>query len=393
MGIKDQKVLKGADHALTEPKRNERQIFNPLVDGVKWVEKYSDDIESFFERLPEFLCKIIATFAVFTFGATLRGEWVIILVTAMKQFDGTHEDGSNHTFADVFRHLTMDKLKMSHFGHFFFGAHIVSYSIYFLIGGFLHWYFYVRRRDRAHEWKCQPTKWLPAELELHEIMVGSLSLLVTGTFSAALACYIYNGNPSTVYYRFDQYGWWWFFAQFAVIFIYQDYTTYVMHRMYHTPFLYKHFHKLHHKYKQPTAFSVVAIHPVEIMHIQLTMCLPLFVIPVHWLAFYTVAIYTYVHGIIDHSGINFKAQWWQPWQPDADFHDQHHEFFHVNFGFNIQLWDRLHGTMRKMDKVYTEETFHGMDRKTKKALPNDQQVLTQANGVCATGIDGKVKAN
>lgn len=52
--------------------------------------------------------------------------------------------------------------------------------------------------------------------------------------------------------------------------------------MYHTPFLYKNFHKLHHKYKQPTAFSVTAIHPVEIMHTQMTLCLPLFLFPVHW---------------------------------------------------------------------------------------------------------------
>ena len=89
----------------------------------------------------------------------------------------------------------------------------------------------------------------------------------------------------------------------------QDYVTYWMHRMYHLPSLYRdghrdhsndsanwakltfqlkrlnlpklnarkcirmsthdrrHFHKLHHTYKQPTAFSVTAIHPVEFVHI------------------------------------------------------------------------------------------------------------------------------
>lgn len=62
----------------------------------------------------------------------------------------------------------------------------------------------------------------------------------------------------------------------------QDYVTYWLHRIYHLPYLYKHFHKLHHKYKQPTAWSVTAIHPVESTHIQMTLVLPLFVIPVHW---------------------------------------------------------------------------------------------------------------
>lgn len=55
-----------------------------------------------------------------------------------------------------------------------------------------------------------------------------------------------------------------------------------MHRIYHYPYLYKKFHKVHHKYVQPTAFSVTAIHPVEIINVQFTIALPMFVIPVHW---------------------------------------------------------------------------------------------------------------
>lgn len=132
-----------------------------------------------------------------------------------------------------------------------------------------------------------------------------------------------------------------------------------MHRIYHTPFLYKHFHKLHHKYKQPTAFSVTAIHPVESLSIQVVYLVPLYTIPVHWALYYGIMMYVYYHGIIDHSGVNFKAFWWQPWQPDAIFHDNHHQYFHVNFGFNIYYWDKLHGTYRLRDRVYTEEIFYG----------------------------------
>ncbi|XP_026322079.1 methylsterol monooxygenase 2-2-like isoform X2 [Hyposmocoma kahamanoa] len=335
------------------------KYWDPLQQGVKWIERYAEPLEKFFERLPEFISTFVATLAVFTFGSILRGEWVIILVTALKQISGHTQSNQNITTEEIFSLFTEQNLKMENFGIIFIGAHVVSLSMYFLIGGFLHWYFYVKRRNTAKEWKIQPDKWLSPELERHEIMVGTFALLITGSCSALLACYIFNGNPSTVYFQFDEYGWLWFFLQFPVIFIYSDYTTYIMHRMYHTPWLYKNFHKLHHKYKQPTAFSVTAIHPVEITHIQLTMCLPLFTIPVHWLSFYSVALYIYYHGIIDHSGINFKAQWWQPWQPDADFHDKHHEFFHCNFGFNMVLWDKLHGTMRKQNRLYTEDTYHG----------------------------------
>ncbi|KAJ8957184.1 hypothetical protein NQ318_007746 [Aromia moschata] len=139
----------------------------------------------------------------------------------------------------------------------------------------------------------------------------------------------------------------------------EDYCTYWLHRIYHLPFLYKWFHKLHHKYKQPTAFATTAIHPFESLHIQMTLVLPLFVVPLHWCPFYIVALYTYYHGIIDHSGINFKSYWWQPWQPDAIFHDNHHQYFHVNFAFNIEIWDKIHGTYRRKDRVYREDIFYG----------------------------------
>lgn len=67
-----------------------------------------------------------------------------------------------------------------------------------------------------------------------------------------------------------------------IFIIWQDYLTYWHHRMYHTPFLYKHFHKLHHTYKQPTAFSVTAIHPVEFLHMQCVLISPMFLVPTHW---------------------------------------------------------------------------------------------------------------
>ena len=62
--------------------------------------------------------------------------------------------------------------------------------------------------------------------------------------------------------------------------------------------------------------------------------------------------YIYYHGIIDHSGINFKAYWWQPWQPACIFHDNHHQYFHVNFGFNIEYWDKV----RSDSHVYFMQT-------------------------------------
>ena len=94
-------------------------------------------------------------------------------------------------------------------------------------------------------------------------------------------------------------------------------------------------------------------------------------------------LYIYYHGIVDHSGINFKvvflvfmkldsnknfqALWWQPWQPDCIFHDNHHQYFHVNFGFNIEYWDHFHGTSRQKDKIYREDIFWGKGKDVAEA--------------------------
>uniref|UniRef100_A0A8D8UJ81 Lathosterol oxidase n=2 Tax=Cacopsylla melanoneura TaxID=428564 RepID=A0A8D8UJ81_9HEMI len=158
---------------------------------------------------------------------------------------------------------------------------------------------------------------------------------------------------------------------FAVGGFLHDYSTYWNHRLYHTPFLYKNFHKVHHRYKQPTAFSVTAIHPVEMLHIQICLMLPLFVIPVHYVPFQVIAIYTFYHGIIVHSGVDLKSFWWQPWQPDPMFHDNHHQYFHVNFGFNIFLWDKIHGTYRKKDRIYREYLFSGKGKPIHEATKEE----------------------
>ncbi|XP_067010446.2 uncharacterized protein [Anabrus simplex] len=359
--------------AVMEPKEKEvksRIGFDPMA--VTWMEKYSDTMDKIWSRIPSFLAKCIVTASVFTLGATMRGEWLVVLVHIAKYF-GFQTGEATKDFSLNWSEFSLESIYLKNLGYYWLAASFVSYGMYFAIGGFLHWFWYVRRRDHPEEWKCQPHKFLPPELERHEIMVGSFSLLLTSSFTATLACYISNGGWSMIYYEFDEYTWWWWFVQWPAIFIYQDYATYWLHRIYHTPFLYKHFHKLHHKYKQPTAFSVTAIHPVEIMHIQICLCAPIFIVPIHFIPFYVVALYTYYHGIIDHSGINFKAFWWQPWQPDAIFHDNHHQYFHVNFAFNIYIWDKLHGTYRQKDRIYTEDTFYGVGKSIADATDSELQ--------------------
>ncbi|XP_037073673.1 delta(7)-sterol 5(6)-desaturase-like [Pollicipes pollicipes] len=324
------------------------------------MKRYYATLDHLWTLVPPWAGSAVASALVFLLGATIRAEWLMILVHFLKWSKGADEPPSPASApleaADLAGWM---KSRFAGFLHIWLIASLVGYVIYFGVGGFLHWYYYRMRRDSAHEWKCQPEKWLPPDLEWHEIKYGSTSLMIGNTLSSLLVCWVLNGGYSTIYYHVADFGWTWWLLSWPVVFIWQDYVTYLTHRLYHTPFLYKHFHKLHHTYKQPTAFSVTAIHPVEFIHVQAIIISPMFLVPVHWVVMSVLLLYTYYHGIVDHSGINFKAHWWQPWQPDCLFHDNHHQYFHVNFGFNIFLWDKLHGTYRRKDRIYRENIFYG----------------------------------
>jgi len=337
-------------------------------------EKIDKTLRKFEAKMPT-TASWLASIAMFLLGISARGEWVIFAVYFWKYLQTGGSDTyveESHEMIDSFQDWI--QLRFNNYFGVLIPSTIVSYAMYFGLGGFLHWYYYVRQRETPETWKCQPKKWLSPELERHEIMVGCISLVFGSAISAGFSTYIINGGTWTkVYFDFTEYGYLWLILQVPAVFIYQDYITYWMHRMYHTPWLYKNFHKLHHTYKQPTAFSVTAIHPVEFIHMQFMLMTATFFIPVHWLNLSIVMMYTYYHGIIDHSGIDFKRKWWQPWQPDCIFHDNHHQYFHVNFGFNIEFWDRLHGTYRRKDRIYREDIFYGSGKPIDEATSGELQ--------------------
>ena len=66
--------------------------------------------------------------------------------------------------------------------------------------------YYVNRRDRPQEWKCQPNKWLSSREEVHEILVGWFSVTLGSFLSAALASWVVNGGHTTLYYDFSEWA-------------------------------------------------------------------------------------------------------------------------------------------------------------------------------------------
>jgi lathosterol oxidase len=77
---------------------------------------------------------------------------------------------------------------------------------------------------------------------------------------------------------------------------------------------------------------------------------------VHAAVYVALVGYTYLIGMIDHSGIKLRVP--LPLHADNGFHDEHHVCFHCNYGHHTALFDKLHGTTRRADRVYGEDVFH-----------------------------------
>ena len=249
-----------------------------------------------------------------------------------------------------------------------FGGALAGSAITFWgIGGLLHHHFYRRQRANAAEWKLQPKRWLTPALERQAFWLGSLNLLIGSLGSGTLAWYLRRGGWSTIYYDVHRYGYAYLLLSIPLGFFAIDATLYYSHRLLHQRTMFRYIHRWHHRYVAPTVFATTAMHPLEILTMMFCVTVPAFVIPMHVGVYIFLIVYTYFIGMLDHSGV--RINWMLPFHRDNGFHDDHHVYFHCNYGHHTQLFDRFHGTARRLDRHYDEHTFGGRGAVLAKAAP------------------------
>jgi lathosterol oxidase len=237
---------------------------------------------------------------------------------------------------------------------------LVSVVTFWGLGGCVHYWFYVRRRHQAAAWKLQPGRWLNAAQARHALWLGSVNLVGGALLGASFAWYLRGGGWSLVYFDAHRYGALYLPIGGLLHFVAIDAGLYYSHRALHHRALFRHVHRWHHRYIAPTVFTTTAMHPVDFLVFFFFLVLPAFVIPVHVAVYVAVIFYTYFIGMVDHVGV--RVRWRLPLHASNQFHDDHHQFFHCNYGHHTLLFDRLHGTVRRKGLRYDEHTFHGAAR-------------------------------
>jgi sterol desaturase/sphingolipid hydroxylase (fatty acid hydroxylase superfamily) len=125
---------------------------------------------------------------------------------------------------------------------------------------------------------------------------------------------------------------------------------YLIHRLIHTPFLYKHVHSVHHNSVNPSPYSSLSMHPVELV-LYLGMALWHLVIPSNpILALYQLhrAGFGAIPGHIGFDKIEFTEN--SGLDTHAYIHYLHHKYFEVNYGDGLVPFDKWFGTFHDGSK-------------------------------------------
>ena len=116
---------------------------------------------------------------------------------------------------------------------------------------------------------------------------------------------------------------------------------FIVHRIMHIPFFMKKVHRVHHKSKIPTVYSVYSFHWLEAV---LLSTVPITIVP--FIPFSPLAIFIYPFCSIllnyaGHCNYRFGSGIGASWQLFGTFHNQHHYNLRKNYGFASNILDML----------------------------------------------------
>lgn len=201
---------------------------------------------------------------------------------------------------------------------------------------------YYRRRHRAAAWKLQPRRWPSPRARRNEILLGVANTVAASVASGLFAHHVASGGRSSIYFDLAHHGLAFSIATTLAYFVLTDGALYGAHRLLHHRALFRHIHRVHHRWTAPTVFTAPAMHPLELALYQGLVMAPLLFLPIHVVGLVAVLVYQNGIAFLDHSGVALGSV--LPWQPPPRFHDDHHVHVHGNYGQTLGLWDRLFGT-------------------------------------------------
>ena len=176
-----------------------------------------------------------------------------------------------------------------------------------------------------------------------ELMWSTSSILIIAGL-LTMSWRIAEADWSVAYFDLARYGWSYLGASVAIMALVHDTYYYWAHRFMHHPLVFRHVHKLHHTFTNPTPFASYAFHPLEAV-VEVAWFAPLaFVLPLHPLAVAIYIVLLTVFNVISHLGYEFYRPAVARWFITSTHHNMHHARGKGHFMLYFNLWDRWMGT-------------------------------------------------
>lgn len=248
-----------------------------------------------------------------------------------------------------------------------------SYARYFVVAGLFYFILYKVISTSVSHLKIQTNLASKADF-MREI---SNSLIVASIFASVAFLIVYTDvkNFTKIYSDVNQYPVWWMPISIVIALIIHDTYFYWMHRLLHSPKIYKIVHLEHHKSVNPSPWAAYSFHFTEGFLEILIVPILLFLLPMHFSMAFLFSVIVLFINVYGHLGYELmpkfmRKTWLFEVLGTSVYHNLHHEKFNYNFGLYFRVWDRIMGTeFPKYTEVF-DQIKSRKSQKTKVALSN-----------------------
>jgi Delta7-sterol 5-desaturase len=242
---------------------------------------------------------------------------------------------------------------------------------YFIIAGLAFLAFYVLFKNPFHFRKIQSG--FPGNKDFgRDIFYSLVTVMIFATMATLVFWVLY---PWTNLYRdIDKFGMAYYLLTFPLMFLIHDTYFYWMHRLMHSPKLFKHVHLIHHKSTNPSPWTSYAFHPLEAIIEAGIIPLIAFTLPVHISGLVFFLLLQFIYNVYGHLGYelypkNFHKTKIGRWINTSTAHNLHHKQFTGNYGLYFLIWDRWMGTLRSNYNSTFEEVTTRKSRSKEAVTP------------------------
>ena len=236
---------------------------------------------------------------------------------------------------------------------------LVNLATMFAVAGGLHWWFYMRRGqgkrlkfDKREQ--ARGNKLWDFSNQVHDNMFWSLTSGV-GQMTAYQVLVLWamaNGYAPTMTFAENPV---WFVAALVLLPIWSAFHFYWVHRLLHVPFMYRHFHALHHRNVNVGPWSGMSMHPVEHLLYHSTLLIH-FVVPLHPIHLVYGVVYNGPGAAMTHTGYeDLLVRDKRRLALGTFYHQLHHRYYECNYGNQEMPWDRWFGTFHDGSTERTSE--------------------------------------